>query len=135
MADISQTPVNVRLRSVGPFGSAVAGETLVQGEPFYFSNSAGMRSRSSGTVSQARVDGIVLTPATVGQTFLYAIPGSSVDVGATLTVAQVYIVSANVGKIAPIGDLATTNYLTVLGVATTTSTLLFRPLESGAQKP
>jgi hypothetical protein len=134
MANLSQTAGNVKLKSNGPYGSAVAGESLTQGQPIYLSSSQAFRCDNNDGANKAACVGIVLTPATVGQTFLYALPGSSVDLGATLTIAETYIVSATVGAIAPIADLASTNYLTILGVARDASTLFFSPVVSGVQK-
>jgi hypothetical protein len=135
MADISQTAANVKLISTGPFGNAVAGEAITQGQPFYLASGSAFRCDANDGAAKAVAVGIALTPATTGQTFLYALPGATVDVGATLTVAAAYIVSENVGAIAPIADLATNSYLTILGVATAAGSLYFDPLVSGVQKP
>lgn len=134
MADISQTAANVKLIS-GPYGEGVAGETLTQGQPIYLSGNTGLRCDANDTETKAACRGIVLTPATSGGTFLYAKPGAVVDLGATLIVTQLYIVSANVGAIAPYSDLATASYLTVLGGGKTAAQLLFDPYVLGVQKP
>jgi hypothetical protein len=60
--------------------------------------------------------------------------GQDVNLGATLAVGQIYVVSATKGAIAPYADLVTNDYVIILGVATTTSLLrqLFSP--TGVQK-
>jgi hypothetical protein len=134
MADISQTPANVKIIS-GSFAAGTAGETLVQGEPIYIDSSGNsMKTQCDGTAAQAVVKGIALTPATVGGVVIYALPGSVVNLGATLAVGETYVVSTAFGKIAPIGDLVSTNYSTSLGPAQTANNLLFSPVVSGTPK-
>jgi hypothetical protein len=134
MADLTITAANVKLKNTGPYSAGVAGESIAQGEPVYIASSLAYRTDNNDGASKAVAVGIALMPAATGQTFLYAKNGAEIDVGATLTTAETYIVSANVGKIAPIADLATTNYLTILGVAKSSSTLLVNIVASGVQK-
>jgi len=47
----------------------------------------------------------------------------------------VYCVSTTAGGIAPVGDLTSGNYVTVLGVATTTSSLKLGLNASATAKP
>jgi hypothetical protein len=47
-----------------------------------------------------------------------------INLGATLVVGEVYVVSATLGAIAPIGDLVSTNFVTPLGTAISTSVLV-----------
>jgi hypothetical protein len=61
--------------------------------------------------------------------------GGDIDVGATLAVGETYIVSRTAGAIAPIGDLLSSDYSTILGTATATNKLAFRPIVSGVEKP
>jgi hypothetical protein len=57
-----------------------------------------------------------------------------INLGATLAVGEVYVVSAALGAIAPIGDLVSTNFVTPIGTAITTSVLAFNPQPSGVAK-
>jgi len=134
MADISQTAVNVKIIS-GPIGEGIAGEALTQGQPIYLNGNVGYRCDANDTEEKAACKGIALTPSATSGRFLYAKPGAVIDLGATLTVTQLYIVSATVGGIAPYSDLATASYLTVLGGATTAERLLFDPYVLGVVKP
>jgi len=62
-------------------------------------------------------------------------PGRSlVNLGATLAVGTVYAVSATKGAIAPIADISSTQFVTVLGIATTTALLDFQPSISNTAK-
>jgi hypothetical protein len=59
----------------------------------------------------------------------------NINLGATLTVGQIYVLSATAGGIAPVADLATGHYPSILGVATTASNLLMGILVSNVAKP
>lgn len=135
MADLSQTAANVKLKSDSTLRIGQAGESLTQGQPIYINTGKWYRCDANDTAAKAVCAGIVMTPAATDGYFAYAPPGTSVDLGATLTVGETYVVSATVGAIAPIGDLASASYVTTLGIATTTSTLVFNPQVSGVQKP
>ncbi len=60
---------------------------------------------------------------------------SKVNLGATLTVGTTYVVSATKGAIAPIADLTTLDYVTILGTASTTALLDFVVTSTGIVKP
>jgi hypothetical protein len=143
MADISQTAANVATGSTStPIDPrAIYGESITQGQPLYRSTSDGRyyRCDANDGAAKAVVAGIALTPGTTGSPGIVALPGteagqSLVNLGATLAVGQVYAVSTNVGGIAPYSDLGSTNYVTILGVATTAALLDFQPIVSGIQK-
>jgi hypothetical protein len=134
MADLTQTRANVRLVS-GTARQLNSGEAILQGEPIREENGALFKSRNN-TANNARFDGIALSPATAaGQPVVYAPPGSVVDLGATLGVSDLYILSSTAGAIAPITDLASNNFLTVISVGLTASTALVTNLVTGIQKP
>jgi hypothetical protein len=135
MADLSITTANVRLKSAGRVTVQTAGESLVEGDPVYLAtDNKWYRCDANDGAIKARCGGIALTSAAANGFFVMAQPGCDLDIGATLAVGETYVVSVNVGKIAPIGDLASSSWVTTLGVATATSTLRFEPVVSGVQK-
>jgi hypothetical protein len=135
MADLTQATANVKLKSVARVTAVIAGEAVVEGEPVYLAtDNKWYRCDANDGAIKARCGGIVLTPSATNGQFVIALPGADIDLGATLAVGETYVVSVNVGKIAPIGDLASASWVTTLGVATTTSTLRFDPVVSGVQK-
>jgi hypothetical protein len=134
MADLSQTPANVRLRSQGPIGIGICGETLTAGQPAYEAAGKWLRAGAASTAAIANAQRIVLVGGTIDTPCILASPGCVVDLGATLAVGETYVVSATAGAIAPIGDLVSTNRVTVLGVASAANSLTFRPVVSGVQK-
>jgi len=143
MADISQTPANVAIGASTTRTLVVqVGEAVAQGQPLYrdATNSKYYRCDANDGAAKARVAAIALTAAALDGYALVSLPGnepgkSLVNLGATLTVGEIYVVSANVGAIAPEADLATGHYVTVIGVATTASLLDFQPVISNAQVP
>ena len=142
MADISQTAANVGIGAAStPTRRVQAGEAVTQGDPVYSSTDGKWyQCDANDTAAKARCAGIALTAAATDGYFLIAEPGTTpgqslVNLGATLTVGEIYVLSATKGNIAPEGDLATGHYVTVLGVATTAALLDFRPIVSNAQVP
>ena len=136
MANISQTAANVAAGSSTTRVQLVqAGEAITQGQPVYLaSDGKYYQTDANDTAVKAQAKGIAVSPASTDGYFLMAVDGL-INLGATLAVGQVYVVSATKGAIAPYGDLTTNDYVTILGVATTTALLDINILISGVQKP
>ena len=83
----------------------------------------------------AVANGIALSAAGSGQRVVIATNGAVVDLGVALTVGAVYVLSANAGGIAPVADLASGWYTTILGVAVGAQTLKIEINASGVQTP
>lgn len=135
MANVSITPANVKIISASLFNGGIGGEALTQGQAIYQTGGKFYKSDANdGANNKSAVEGIVLTPCATDGTFLYALPGAIVDLGATLTVAEPLFLSATAGAICPLGDLIATDYITFLGIVKTTSTFLFQPVASNTKK-
>ena len=80
------------------------------------------------------VAGIALHSSVVNQPIVVCKSGN-IDLGATLTTGETYVLSTTAGGIAPIADLATTEYVTLLGVATGAGNLLLAISNTGIQRP
>jgi len=137
MADLSRTAANVKPMSAGPVSMGKSGEALTQADPAYFDTSGKLKKcQADGTAAEANCRAMILTPATAAdQDVVYLLAGGDIDVGATLTVGTTYAVSQTAGGICPIADLTTSDYSTILGTATATNKLAFRPIVSGVEKP
>jgi hypothetical protein len=140
MANLSQTAANVAIGSRETRTLIVqAGEAITQGMPVYLSTSDGKyyQSDANASATAAQCDGIALTPAATDGYLVIALPGSGakVNLGATLTVGQIYAVSATKGAICPVADLTTGDYPTIIGPATTAALLAFDVIEAGVAKP
>lgn len=125
MANLSQTAANVALGSATTRTRVVqAGEAVTQGQPVYLktSDSKYWKADANASADTAKAVGIALTPASAnGYLVIQEGSGGLVNLGATLTVGETYVVSATSGAIAPIADLTTGDYPCILGVATTTA--------------
>ena len=137
MADLSQTAASVTVKATGSVSIVVGGEAITQGMPVYLNSSDGEHYKADRTTSAttAAAVGIALTPCDAdGDYFVIAKTGTTVDLGATLTVGQTYVVSDS-GGISAIADLASNDYVTHLGVATAADKLPLDINATGALVP
>lgn len=137
MADLSITAANVLKSTTSSTDRGTAGATITAGQPLYKDSTDGYRLKPAiGTsVAASACVGVSLHGASDEQPIEYTTEGPY-TAGATLTVGQTYVVSASAaGGIAPISDLTTGNYPTILGVATTAAVLKLKINASGVAKP
>ncbi|MCC6492644.1 MAG: hypothetical protein IT424_06460 [Pirellulales bacterium] len=136
MADLSITAASVALKDNAARTRLVKfGEAVTQGQAVYRKSSDGeyYKCQSDGTAEEANCAGIAIDKAGADG-YGYIIEEGNVDLGATLAVGQAYCVSPAAGAICPYADLVSTNYVTLLGVATAADKLALAPLASGVQK-
>jgi len=120
--DVTQTPANVVKSSGADIGVSGA-ETIVAGNVCYRDSSDQAALAQADVVATAGAFGFALGGGGADQPIRFQTEGV-INIGATLTLGETYVVSAaNPGKVAPIGDLASTNSPTILGVAISTSLL------------
>ena len=133
MADIVITPADVQGTDVRKI-TVIAGETIEAGDPVYH-NEVGSNYLVSDadTEGKGQVNGIALNSASAGQPVVIARSGD-IDLGAALTVGEVYVLSAE-GGIAPVADLVAGMTVVVLGVATAADNLVLNIINSGAEVP
>jgi hypothetical protein len=141
MADISITAANVAMgAATTPTRVVQYGEAVTQGQPLYrATDGKWYRTDANDGVAKAAVGAIALTPGATNAFGLVALPAATpgqslVNLGATLAVGMPYAVSANVGGIAPIGDITSTQFVSIIGIATTTALLDFQPSISNTAK-
>jgi hypothetical protein len=137
MADVSITAASVVKSAGGKVKVGTAGATITAGQPLYAdsSDSGKLKLAKCTSVAESDVVGIALHGASSGQPVSYLEQDDDFVAGGTLTVGQTYVLSATAGGIAPIADLASTNYVTILGVAKTASVLKLRTIKSATAKP
>ncbi len=132
---VGGTSLTINVQSI----TKIAGGTINAGMPVYQdANNAWQKALASGNSTQSgnTATAIALDSSQTGQPIVLFRQGY-INLGATLTVGQTYVVSNNAGGIAPISDLATNSYVTILGVAINTSYLSTPPggpFASGTQK-
>lgn len=124
MANLTVTAANVALAGGTPtLRTRQVGEAVTQGEPVYLkADGKYWLADADAGVVEAAATGIALTPAATDG-YAVVIEAGKVNLGATLTVGATYVVSATPGSVAPIADLVTGDYVTILGTASTASAL------------
>lgn len=108
-----------------------AGAAVAQGEPV-FSNSSNSDKHEPALNNTASNDvvGIAITPA-IADGYFYAVTSGKMDLGATLVTGTVYAVGDAAGDINPVSDLGSADYVTTLGIATSTSEIDIKLHTSG----
>lgn len=130
MADLSQTATSVV--GYGEQLHGALGGTVTAGMPVRKQTTDGTWIASTNaSAAGSQVDGIALSGGATGQPFTYQKSGN-VNLGATLLVGKIYVLSAS-GAISQVDDVATGDYVTVLGVATTAALLKMGIVVSGVQ--
>lgn len=102
-----------------------AGEAIIAGEVVYRDPSLGTVFKAdadSATAAARTVRGFALNGGGIGQPIAVAY-GGSLTIGAVMTKGLVYCLSDVAGKIRPVADNASGDFVSLLGVASSTSVL------------
>lgn len=131
MADITQTPANVDISGATRYADGTAGEAIDAGDLLYENSTDGkLYGALNDTVAHATLKGMAGNSAAAGQPVRYYTgpqqvgddpANERVNPGGTVAIGQVYCVSPNAGKIAPLSDLGTGEITNIFGVGVTTS--------------
>lgn len=137
MSDLSITAANVLAGTGADITRGTAGATITAGQAVYLDEATTgqwlLADSDSATVAargSARF-GIALNGAADGQP-LAVQTGGDITIGATLVAGVAYYLSDAPGAICPFADLATGDFVTLVGIATSTTVLKIDPLYSGA---
>ena len=124
MADITVTPGSVVKYGTSTTSEVVSGEAIDAGEIVYLSASDGKYYLTdSDDAAKDEASGIALSTAATGQPLVIQVAGE-VNPGGTLAVGETYYVSENPGKLCSHAGAGAGKYITVVGVASSTSKLL-----------
>jgi hypothetical protein len=136
MADLTITPENVKLIDADTNQQVVQfGEAVTQGQAVYLKASdAKYWLAQNDDIAEAEFRGIVITPAGVDGYGVIA-TGGLVGMGATLVQGEVYVVSGTGGGVAPISDLGSAVYTSIIGVGATTANLRIDRSNTGILQP
>jgi hypothetical protein len=136
MANLSITAANIVPVTGYGFADMIAGEAVTRGQPVYENAADSDKAyvADANVVAKSTAKGIALNDSAASQPVRVFTSGN-LGFGAILTVGQVYCTSATAGSICLYSDLTTADYVTILGVATTTSNLKVQILNSGIAKP
>ena len=135
MADLSITAANVDPAADAVIVTATAGATITAGQTIYIdSNSLVQLADADLSAAAAACIGVAVNGASANQPISYQTSGG-LDLGATLTIGEIYVLSGTAGGVAPEADLATGDYVVILGVATAADNLKMTIIDSGVQVP
>lgn len=136
MAAITVTATSVTKTS-GNATQGTIGETITTGQCVYLksSDSRWWKAQCDGTAEEAGSGGlgIALNGGAAGQPLDVQTSGV-IAIGGTVAVGQLYCVGATAGEIVPYGDLSSTNYVSELGIASTTGAITLSVNASGIAK-
>lgn len=135
MSDISITAANVKVGGSSAVVKRVQyGETITQGNALYLKSDGKWWKADCNLSVEASMSaggGEALTPG-VANDYGYVVTEGLINIGATLTAGEIYVLSANAGGIAPEADLASGWNVVIVGVAKTTALLNVKNWYSGA---
>jgi len=120
----------------GNTATVTAGATLTAGMPVY-KDTADANEHKAGdndVAASAEIEGVTLNGASDGQPVEIQTDGT-IAIGATVTIGETYVLSSTSGKIAPVGDLASDDYVTHIGVGVTTARIELNIKAFGVQVP
>lgn len=133
MADLSITAANVLSGAGAQIAFGKAGAAVTAGQTVY-QDPADQRFKladcDNASAAVRAVSGIALNNAANGQPLAVQYDGE-ITLGAVLTAGVTYYLSPNPGGIAPIADILSGDYPTVIGVAESTSVLRLGILAAG----
>ena len=136
MADLSITAADVKKTDTTLIAEGIAGGTVTAGQAVYRDSTASnkLKAADADVLASAAAVGIALHGASADQPLKYAI-GGNLTLSSVMTVGAVYVVSTTAGGIAPVADLSSGDYVTLLGIATTATNLKISISVSGIAKP
>lgn len=133
MADLTITAANVLPVAGSAVESGLAGEAVTAGKTVYLDSATNrylLADSNSATVAARTPKGIALNGAATGQPLTVLLSGP-ITIGATMTAGTIYTLSETPGGIQPATDLGSGEYVSVIGVATSTTVLNVKIQSSG----
>lgn len=138
MVDAVVTAPNVKASAAAVTDWGTLGETATQGQAVRIDAAAGDSLKladADASAASAAAIAILLTAGANGQPAKYVIKDPAFQPGFPVTVGEIYVLSGTPGGICPEADLAPGDYVTVIGVGKTSSTIDLDIKRSGVQVP
>lgn len=126
MADISITAANVAAGSDAIIENGTAGEAVTAGQVVYKAATSKkwlLADCDSATAEVRQAEGIALNTAGADGQPIAVQKSGDITVGGTLTAGTAYYLSPVAGGIAPLADVASGDYVVLLGLAKSASVL------------
>jgi len=132
MVDITITAANVVAGANAVKETGTAGATITAGQAVYRDSNRKyqLADANSATAAARETRGIALHGASDNQPLTIQKEGN-ITIGATLTAGIAYYLSDTPGGICAVADIASGEYVGLLGVATSTSVIALKPIYSG----
>jgi hypothetical protein len=134
-ADKSQTATSVIAGPNAKRKIVTLAEAVTAGQPGYITSTGTAGLADGNVLAKAVVKGYFESGGSTGQKVNLVTEDDAANLGITNTIGDILILSATAGGIAPPADAATGMYVTVLGVAKSSTLVNFKPLASGAAIP
>lgn len=125
MTDLSVTAASVLVGAGAVTEQGIAGGTITPGMPVYKAADGTIvaTDADSTTVAARQAIGIALNGVGAGQPVDYMKMGGEITIGATMTAGVTYYLSGAAGGICPLADVGATEYLSIVGIAKSTTVL------------
>jgi hypothetical protein len=134
MADLTITAANVAKGTRANTKTGTAGAAITQGQPVYLAAATTtLFPADADVLASAAVVGIALNAASTGQPVTYQTSGP-ITIGATVTVGTAYYASTTAGGVCLESDLASGDFATFLGFATTAAVITLDIKAAGVAK-
>lgn len=133
MADLTITATSVVPGSGATVVEGIAGASITAGQVLYLDSSTStykLADCNSATAAVRSPVGIALNGAASGQTVGVLTKGP-ITIGATVAAGVTYFLSGTAGGIRPAADNTTGDYVTILGIGTSTTVIDVKIHESG----
>jgi|CXWL01.1.fsa_nt_gi hypothetical protein len=127
MADITITKANVAPGTNATFVTGTAGGTVTTGQPVYLDSTDGNKVKAADADAEASAScvGIAVCDALDEQPVVYQTAGN-LGFGAILTKGSAYYVTTTAGGIGLFAEIASGDYVSQLGIASSTSNLVVK---------
>lgn len=139
MADYVVTAANVVASLAASTRVGIAGATITQGQYLYKDTSDSNKLKlavTNGSSLLRVVEGVALDAGSAGQPIKYAVTDPGFVPGFTTAAAgDIIVLSRTAGAAAHVDDPTTGDYVTVLGVMTSATTMNLQFTAAGAAKP
>jgi hypothetical protein len=132
MADLTITAANVVAGEDASIEAGIAGATITAGQVVYrdTADNKYKLADADGAAALRSPRGIALNGASNGQP-LSILRNGDITIGATMTAGLAYYLSDDPGGICPLADLATGDYIVLVGMAESATVLNVEFVETG----
>ena len=130
MADVTQVQQTVRYVDGARVEVFQAGEAIIEGNQFYLHTDNKVYKTNTTTALKAAAVGMALIEADLDGHLVGAVSGP-INIGGTLVLGVMYGVSDNDGKFRPLSDNGSGDFVTPVGIASSTTVLQYDPTPSG----